>query len=79
MGTLNVRTNHVHVVVDTRGEQMPSPEKVLEEFKSWGTRRLRKAGLIRAEGPTWTYHGSTRWINDADDLASAIDYVVNRQ
>src|SRR5688572_4658896 len=34
---LNVRTNHVHVVLDTPPH---SPETVEGQFKAWGTRRL---------------------------------------
>ena len=60
---LNVRTTHVHVVVDCRGERFRSPERVMQEFKYWGTRRLREGGHILPVSRTWTDHGSTRWIN----------------
>jgi hypothetical protein len=76
---LNVRTNHVHVVVDCRGAAMRSPERVMEEFKYWGTRRLRASNLVRSAGRIWTDHGSTRWINNAEGLSEAINYVLNLQ
>jgi hypothetical protein len=76
---LNVRTTHVHIVLDCRGDTMRSPERVMEELKYWATRRLREAGLVRLEGHIWTDHGSTRWINDERGLAGAIDYVLNQQ
>ena len=37
---LNVRSNHVHVVVSAPVQ----PERVMNAFKSWATRRLREAG-----------------------------------
>lgn len=40
---VNVRTNHVHVVVSAR----PAPEKVMNDFKSYCTRRL---GRVPASG-----------------------------
>lgn len=80
---LNVRSNHVHVVVDCRPSRhdaaLPSPEKVMEEFKSWGTRRLRQAKLVPAEGRTWTDHGSTRWLNHQAGHIAAITYVSEFQ
>ena len=42
---LNVRTNHVHVVV---GATLP-PERVMTMLKSAGTRAMRAAGLMRAD------------------------------
>lgn len=69
---LNARTNHVHVVASAAH----TPERVMNDFKSWATRGLCAAGL-RARGvPTWSRHGSTRWINTNASLQSAIDYVL---
>jgi hypothetical protein len=76
---VNDRTNHVHVVIDCRGENFRSPERVLTELKSWATRRLRDAKLVRSDGPIWTYHGSTRWINEDGGLPEAVEYVRNCQ
>lgn len=68
---LNVRTNHVHAVVTAASE----PEPVMDTFKRWGTRRLREAGLMPADGDVWSRHGSTRWIWSAESLADVVDYV----
>jgi REP element-mobilizing transposase RayT len=73
--SLNVRTNHVHLVV--RAEA--SPEVVMGQCKAWASRRLREAGLVSSDQKLWTRHGSTRWINRHEDLAAAIDYVVRLQ
>src|SRR5688572_30708409 len=54
---------HVHVVVDCRlpGDGvLKLPEHVLEEYKSWGTRELRRQGIVAPDRRVWTDHGSTR-------------------
>jgi len=69
---LNVRANHVHVVVTTQGER---PERVMTSFKAWASRRLnRDAGRRR----WWTRHGSTRYITSRASLARAVEYVMNQ-
>ena len=73
---LNVRTNHVHVVV-TAGDC--APERVMNDFKVWATRRLREAGLFRHEDRIWTRHGSTRYLNDPAAIEAAVNYVRERQ
>lgn len=74
---LNVRTNHVHVVLDVGGTK--SPEDVLSQLKSWATRRLYEDQPDLKGRVLWTEHGSTRWINSADGLLSAIYYVDHCQ
>ncbi len=72
----NVRTNHVHAVVSC-GE-IP-PEKVMGEFKSWCTRRLRESGLVSPQQRTWTQHGSTKYLWKESQLQAAIGYVTECQ
>jgi REP element-mobilizing transposase RayT len=71
---VNVRTNHVHVVVTADR----APEEVMNQFKAWCSRRLNEA-----EGGAgkrwWTKHGSTKWINDTAYLHNAVRYVVEGQ
>lgn len=74
---VNVRTNHVHLVVDCRGTH--TPELAMQQFKMWGTRRLIDAGLASSQTYVWADHGSTRYLNDAAGLISAIEYVLHRQ
>lgn len=74
---LNVRSTHVHVVVNCHATH--SPELAMAQFKSWSTRRLTRSGLVVRHAKLWTHHGSTRWINHRTDLVEAIDYVENRQ
>ena len=73
---LQVRSNHVHAVVGAPGH---TPEKVMQLFKSWATRRLREAGLCGKSDVVWTRHGSTRYIWNDEGLSEAIDYVINQQ
>ncbi len=73
---LNVRTNHVHVVVTANTHH---PGQVMEQFKSWGTRRLTSAGLIQRGRRDWTDGGSKRWLNFPEDLFEAVNYVQNCQ
>jgi hypothetical protein len=73
---------HVHIVVDCRrpGEPMPKdPELVMEEYKSWGTRELRRRGIVGPDRRVWTDHGSTQWVNTEIGLHAAIDYVTRLQ
>jgi REP element-mobilizing transposase RayT len=71
----HIRTTHVHVVVEADAK----PERVMNDFKSYASRRLNESS---PEGPNrkrWGRHGSTRWLRDQDDIFAAIRYVVDRQ
>ena len=70
---LNVRTNHVHVVVTAARD----PETVMAQLKAWCSRRLGEASGIHRKW--WTEHGSTKWINDDSYFASAVRYVSEGQ
>jgi REP element-mobilizing transposase RayT len=70
---LNVRTNHVHLIVSAP----VSPEKAMGEFKSWCSRKLNERAGNKREW--WTRHGSTKWINDEEYLENAIRYVIEGQ
>jgi REP element-mobilizing transposase RayT len=68
---LAVMANHVHVVVGVRGD--PDPDRLLADFKAWGTRRLNRGRGRR--GPWWTQGGSRRRKKTAAALRAAIAYV----
>jgi REP element-mobilizing transposase RayT len=70
---VNVRSNHVHVVVTADRD----PDEVMTQFKAWCTRRLKETDPGRERW--WTKGGSTKWINDNAYLQNAIRYVVERQ
>jgi REP element-mobilizing transposase RayT len=71
---VNARSNHVHIVVSADA----APELVMNQFKSWCSRRLNeRPGATRSRW--WTKHGSTKWINDEAYLLNAIRYVKELQ
>ncbi len=72
---LNVRTNHVHVVVSA---DIP-PERVMNDFKSYATRRLRERHVQPTTDKTWTRHGSTRYLWNEDAVSAAGRYVMESQ
>ncbi|MFH1747213.1 MAG: transposase [Planctomycetota bacterium] len=73
---LNVRSNHVHVVVMC-GED--PPERAMAQFKAWSTRRLRENDLAASDASIWTEHGSTRYLWDEGKLQRAVNYVTDHQ
>jgi REP element-mobilizing transposase RayT len=72
---LNVRTNHVHIVVS--GDA--TPELIMNSLKSWATRGLKEGGVQRENGTYWTRHGSTGYLWTPQDVESACQYVVEQQ
>lgn len=72
---INVRTNHAHAVVTA----MCKPEPVLDAFKSYSTRALRRAELIGIREKPWARHGSTIYLWKEKDVAKAIEYVMLSQ
>jgi REP element-mobilizing transposase RayT len=73
---LNVRTNHVHVVL-AAGASPPGP--VLVSLKAWSTRRLREAGVVGVATRVWSRHGSTRYLWSEAAVQRAVSYVVEWQ
>ncbi len=73
---VNVRTNHVHVVINP-GEL--APEEVLNQLKAWSTRRLREANLVESSQRIWTTHGSTQYLWTNDAVEQAVRYVLEEQ
>lgn len=72
---LNVRTNHVHLVVSAP----VSPETIMGQCKAWASRRLREAGLVEDRARVWTRHGSTRYLNSEASVDGAARYVLESQ
>jgi len=72
---LNVRTNHVHVVLLIDRDA----KRVMTEFKAWSTRALRETGIISDQQIAWTKGGSARHLNSDESVRRAIDYVLNAQ
>jgi REP element-mobilizing transposase RayT len=73
---INVRTNHVHLVVSA-GEK--KPEIVLNACKSNATRRMRETGCWQSTTSPWADNGSKRYLWNEQSIARAVDYVINGQ
>ena len=72
---INVRTNHVHVVVTA----YVKPEMILNAVKANATRELREAGLIASDQKVWTRGGSRRYLWKPAHVNGAVDYVLYGQ
>ena len=73
---LNVRSNHVHLVVTTDNL---TPEQAMTHLKAWASRRLNER-LVGLRPPRWwTRHGSTRYLNTPVALTAAVAYVEKQQ
>ncbi len=73
---LNVRTNHVHLVVSIGNTK---PGRALNTFKAYATRLMRRNGNWRETHSPWSDKGSQRYLWNKRSLALAIDYVLNGQ
>jgi REP element-mobilizing transposase RayT len=70
-----VRTNHVHVVVQADQK----PEHVLNALKCNASRSLNQRRLESAGRRRWARHGSTRYLWNRAAVTTAIHYVVSEQ
>jgi REP element-mobilizing transposase RayT len=75
LSAVNVRTNHVHVVV--RSPDLP--DRVMASLKAWSTQAMSKRGLVQPGAKVWTRGGSRRLLWTPARLEAAVDYVLNRQ
>ncbi len=72
---LNVRTNHVHLVVGAA----ETASKMLNGVKARATRLLRDEELFQDDHPVWTERGNKGLLLTQEAVDLAIDYVLNRQ
>jgi REP element-mobilizing transposase RayT len=73
---VNVRTNHVHVVVSTDASH---PDRALSAFKANATRQLREDGAWLYLHSPWSSGGSKRYLWTEVGMERAIGYVINGQ
>ncbi len=73
---LNVRTNHIHVVVSTGNH---SAKSALNAFKTYSTRNLKQNDLWNFSHSPWSDKGSERYLWTEKSLETAIEYVVSGQ
>jgi REP element-mobilizing transposase RayT len=75
ISAVNVRTNHVHLVV-TAGDR---PAAVVNALKSRITRLLRENGYVPAGVQIWSRGASLRQLWDEAAVAAAVEYVLHGQ
>jgi REP element-mobilizing transposase RayT len=73
----SVMHNHTHLVVGVSGD--PDPQSILETFKSWATRAVKKLRPLPPNGTFWTAKGSKRKLPDGSAVRSAVIYTVRKQ
>jgi REP element-mobilizing transposase RayT len=73
---LNIRTNHVHLVVEVGSK---NANQVLIAIKANATRQMREKDVWKSSETPWAEKGSKRWLWNEKNIESAIDYVVNGQ
>ena len=73
---ISVRTNHVHTVVSIGHTK---PERALNAFKAYATRRMRMVGCWPNAHSPWADRGSKRYLWNGQSVARAVDYVANGQ
>jgi REP element-mobilizing transposase RayT len=69
---INVRTNHVHIVVSI---QETTPSAALNAFKANATRVMREHGRWNQKSSPWVDKGSTRYLWNEKSVEQAIHYV----
>ena len=73
---INIRTNHVHTVVNTGGK---IGELALNAFKANATRQMREDGCWPRDRSPWADKGSCRRLWNEQSVANAIEYVLYGQ
>ena len=73
---INIRTNHVHTVVSIGTAK---PERALNAFKAYATRKMRKNGCWSSDYSPWADKGSKRNLWNERSIEKAIEYVLYGQ
>ena len=74
---IGIMTNHLHLVVGAVGD--PEPEKILADFKSYGSRKLNAEIQGKANSIWWTKSGSKRKLPDEQAVLNAIRYIRDQE
>jgi hypothetical protein len=73
----SVMYNHTHIVVGVLGDH--DPKSILDTFKSWATRAVKKLRPLPPNGTFWTVNGSRRKLPDERAIQAGVIYVVKKQ
>lgn len=69
---INIRTNHLHAVVSAN----TNPDKIVNEFKAYATRKLREENLVEKDKTIWARGKSRRYLWKLKHVEIAIEYVL---
>src|SRR5262249_56623470 len=69
----HVRTTHVHAIIAAQA----APEKVMNDFKAYASRRLTEAGFDEPDRQRWARHRSTNYIWKHHYLNNTIPYLLH--
>ena len=69
---VNIRSNHGHAVASADC----NPEKIVNEFKAYSTRRLRETNAVDRDRKIWSRGASTRYLWKPRHVIAAVDYVL---
>ncbi len=71
---LHIRCSHLHGIVDS-----PKAGIVLQDWKSYATRALRRLPGEPSDQLYWTRGGSTNPLKSAAAISAAVNYVLAQQ
>ncbi len=71
----HIRSSHVHIIVNGYN----TPEKMMNDFKAYASRKLNNMGFENKDRKRCTRHGSTVYIWDDQGVADVMKYVVYGQ
>jgi REP element-mobilizing transposase RayT len=71
----HVRTSHLHLVIESEVR----PERIMNDLKSYASRKLNEAGFDKPQRRRWSRHGSTRWLWSPESISTVVRYVVHEQ
>ena len=74
---VGVMANHIHIVVGVPSD--PSPEDLLRDFKSYGSRTLNRRWSKPVGEAWWTESGSKRKLPNEAAVRAAIQYVKEQE
>ncbi|NOX55538.1 MAG: hypothetical protein GXP27_14095 [Planctomycetes bacterium] len=73
---INVRTNHVHVVITATNMR---PQMVRDQLKANATRKLREADSRFANKRVWARGGDCQIVDTEDELEQVVLYILEAQ
>ncbi len=72
---LNIRTNHIHIVISG---YLTEPSEILRVLKAYSTRTLNMTYKTLIRKHWWTKKGSIRHLTDKKTVNAAIEYTENQ-